>query len=41
MHVTPRIAGSPDRVICISIIAIVAPETRPILDEFGLASVAR
>jgi hypothetical protein len=41
MHVTSRIAGSPNSVSKILIIAIMALENRPILDESGSAFVAR
>jgi hypothetical protein len=41
MHVASRIAGSPDPVSRIPTIVMVALESRPILDEFGSASVGR
>jgi hypothetical protein len=41
MPVAPRIAGSPDLVSRILTIAIVALESRPILDGIGSAFVAR
>ena len=41
MHVTSRIAGSPDPLSRIPTIVMVALESRPILDESGSAFVAR